>query len=118
MALRFTRRTHLVQLAGFGAAMFGAGASAAQRVRDVPAEGIGKGIRHISWSDMGGRPDGVQIMLNRAHLYVGHQFTDGFSVLDASDPRNIRPAKYILTGAHTSTHHLQVGNDILRVAAG
>src|SRR5437868_4425797 len=113
-----TRRMHLAQLAGFGAAMIGAGARAAQRVWDVPPEGIGRGIRHISWSDMGGRPDGVQIMLNRGHLYIGHQFTDGFSVLDASDPRNIRLAKYILTGANTSTHHLQVANDILLVAEG
>ena len=65
----------------------------------VPPEGIGNRIKHVSWSDQGGRLDGVQIMLNRQHLYIGHQFTDGFRVLDASDPRNIKPVKYILTGA-------------------
>ena len=66
----------------------------------------------------GGRLDGVQIMLNRKHLYIGHQFTDGFSVMDASDPRNIKPAKYVLTGPNTSTHHLQVAEDYLLVAEG
>ncbi len=114
-----TRRSHLAQLAGFGATMFGAGASAARSACGMCLlKGIGKSIRHISWSDAGGHPDGVQIMLNRNHLYLGHQFTDGFSVLDASDPRNLRPAKYILTAPNTSTHHLQVANDILLVAEG
>ena len=43
----------------------------------VPPEGIGQRIKHISYSDLGGRPDSVQIMLNRGHLYVGHMFSDG-----------------------------------------
>ena len=29
---------------------------------EIPPEGIGKGIRHISYSDIGGRPDSVQVM--------------------------------------------------------
>ncbi len=76
---------------------------------------MGNRIKHIySWSDQGEPSlDGVQIMLNRKHLYIGHQFTDGFSVLNASDPRAIKPVKYVLTGPNTSTHHLQVANDIL-----
>ena len=32
----------------------------------VPATGIGRRIRHLSYSDQGGRPDGVQVMVNRA----------------------------------------------------
>ena len=93
-------------------------APTAPPVWNIPPEGVGNRIKHISWSDQGGRLDGVQIMLIRKHLYIGHQFTDGFSVLDASDPRNIKPAKYILTGPNTSTHHLQIANDILLVAEG
>jgi hypothetical protein len=119
-----TRRASLAGiggLAGLGAlASLDRGPLAAARATSwtVPPEGIGNRIRHVSWSDQGGRPDGVQIMLNRQHLYIGHQFTDGFSVLDASDPRNIKPAKYVLTGPNTSTHHLQVANDLLLVAEG
>src|SRR5437868_8483676 len=117
-AATITRRTHLAQLAGFGAVMFGAGASAAQRVWDVPAEGIGKGIRHISYSDMGGKPDGVQIMPNRGHLYIGHQFNDGLTVIDASDPRDLKTVNYFTTGPNTRAPHLQVANDIMLVGNG
>ena len=85
---------------------------------NVPPEGIGNRIRHVSYSDQGGRPDGVQIMLNRGHLYIGHQFTDGFSVIDARDARNLKPVNYILTAPNTSTHHLQVAEDMLLVANG
>ncbi|HEX5281152.1 MAG TPA: hypothetical protein VFW28_13815 [Micropepsaceae bacterium] len=119
-----TRRASLAGmtgLAGLGAlAAFDGGPLAATRASSwtVPAEGIGNRIRHISWSDQGGRPDGVQIMLNRQHLYIGHVFSDGFSVLDASDPRNIKPAKYVLTAPNTATQHLQVANDVLLVAEG
>ena len=44
-------------------------------------------LRVIGYSDMGGRPDGVQVMLHAGHAYVGHMFSDGFSVLDVRDPR-------------------------------
>jgi hypothetical protein len=121
-----TRRTQMAGMAGlFGLAASAplsrasrAAAPAAAPTWNVPPEGVGNRIKHVSWSDQGGRLDGVQIMLNRKHLYIGHQFTDGFSVLDASDPRNIKPVKYVLTGPNTSTHHLQVANDILLVAEG
>ena len=52
----------------------------------IPANGIGRRIRHVSYSDQGGRPD-VQIMVNRRHVYVGHMFNDGVTILDAADPR-------------------------------
>ncbi len=119
-----TRRASLAGMAGLASlgaiAPFSRGPLAAAGTTSwtVPPEGVGNRIKHISWSDQGGRLDGVQIMLNRQHLYIGHQFTDGFSVLDASDPRDIKPVKYVLTGANTSTHHLQVSNDLLLVAEG
>ncbi|HEX3483661.1 MAG TPA: hypothetical protein VHT51_01285, partial [Micropepsaceae bacterium] len=114
-----TRRAAASGLVGLAASTpFMRGARAAAPAWNVPPEGVGQRIKHISWSDQGGRPDGVQIMLNRHHLYIGHQFTDGFSVMDTSDPRNLKPVKYVLTGPNTSTHHLQVANDILLVAEG
>ena len=42
--------------AGSGVAMAGAGAGADAV---VPPGGIGHGIRHLSYSDQNGRPDGV-----------------------------------------------------------
>ena len=84
----------------------------------VPPAGIGRGIRHLSYSDQNGRPDGVQVMLNRGHLYVGHMFSDGVTVLDAADPRRLKPVSFFTAGTNTRTHHLQVANDLLLLANG
>ena len=84
----------------------------------VPLQGIGRRIRHISYSDQGGRPDGVQVMVNRQHVYVGHMFSDGVTVLDASDPRRLKPVAFFTAGTNTRTHHLQVADDLLLLANG
>src|SRR4249919_882997 len=84
----------------------------------VPPQGIGRRIRHISYSDQGGRPDGVQVMVNRGHVYVGHMFSDGVTILDATDPRRLKPVGFFTAGTNTRTHHLQVANDLLLLANG
>jgi len=114
-----TRREHLKTLLGGAAAPFvlQAGRAAAQET-PVAREGIGRGIRHLSYSDIGGRPDSVQVMLNRRHLYVGHMFSNGLTVLDAGDPRQVRPVGFFSAGELTRTHHLQVAEDLLLLANG
>ena len=84
----------------------------------VPPQGIGRGIRHVSYSDIGGRPDSVQIMMNRRHVYVGHMFSNGVTVLDATDPRRLRPISFFTAGDFTRTHHLQTSDDLLLLANG
>src|SRR5205809_5332361 len=84
----------------------------------VPPEGIEHKIRHLAYSDIGGRPDSVQIMLNRRHLYVGHMFSNGLTILDASDPRRPKPVGFFTGGDYTRTHHLQVAEDLLLLANG
>src|SRR5678815_5771618 len=84
----------------------------------VPREGIGRGIRHLAYSDIGGRPDSVQIMMNRRHLYVGHMFSNGLTILDASDPRRLKTVGFFTAGDYTRTHHLQVSDDLLLLANG
>ncbi len=118
-----TRRAHL---AGLGRAAAAGAVSALTLPRslyaapgdEIPPEGVGNRIRHVSYSDQGGRPDGVQVMLNRGHLYVGHMFSDGVTVLDARDPRKLEPVHFFTTAANTRTHHLQVANDLLLLANG
>jgi hypothetical protein len=85
---------------------------------EIPAEGIGKGVTHVSYSDVGGRPDTVQAMLYRGHLYVGHMFGDGVTVLDARDPRNLEPVHHFVTAPNTRTHHLQVSSGLMLLANG
>jgi hypothetical protein len=70
------------------------------------------------YSDVGGKPDTVQIMLNRGHLYVGHMFTDGVTVLDVSNPRQPKPVHSFITAPNTRTHHLQVANDLMLLGNG
>ena len=84
----------------------------------IPPEGIGHNIRHLSYSDQGGRPDGVQVMLNRGYVYVGHMFNDGLTVLDASDPRALKPVHFLAAAPNTRTHHLQVAGDYMLLANG
>ena len=57
-----SRRAHLKSLAGLAALPF-LDQAARQADPPVPRQGIGRRIRHVSYSDLGGRPDSVQIML-------------------------------------------------------
>ena len=113
-----TRRDCLKHLLAVGAACVPAGTLAGAADPEVPRDGIGRGIRHLSYSDQGGRPDGVQVMVNRGHVYVGHMFSDGVTVLDASDPRRLKPVGFFTAGTNTRTHHLQVSDDLLLLANG
>ncbi len=90
----------------------------AQNNSTVPPQGIGHRIKHVSYSDQGGRPDGVQVMYNRQHVYVGHMFSDGVTVLDARDPRNLKPVCFFTAGAGTRTHQMQNHGDIMLLANG
>src|SRR5215467_8215866 len=118
MSTNVNRRGHLRSLLGMAALSSLATRSRAFSDPPVPPQGIGKRIRHLSYSDQGGRPDGVQVMLNRGHVYVGHMFSDGVTILDATDPRRLRPVGFFTAGTDTRTHHLQVANDLLLLANG
>jgi hypothetical protein len=116
--MTMTRREHMKGLfALIGAAAAPLGARAASDP-PIPPQGIGRRIRHLSYSDQGGRPDGVQVMLNRRHVYVGHMFSDGVTILDAADPRRLKPVGFFTAGVNTRTHHLQVSDDLLLLANG
>jgi hypothetical protein len=86
----------------------------------IPPQGIGHRIKHVSYSDQGGRPDAVQVMVNRKHVYVGHMFSNGITVLDANDPRNLKPVTYwsLGQGDFTRTHQIQTANDLLLASNG
>ena len=120
MGLR-SRREHLKGWIGMAAACatpFVRAADSSSDATTIPPEGIGYKIRHVSYSDIGGRPDSVQVMFNRKHVYVGHMFSDGVTILDASDPRNLKPVGWFSAGQYTRTHHLQVSDDLLLLANG
>ena len=113
-----TRRAHLKGLLGLAALACLPSAPRAAPDPPVPAQGIGRRIRHLSYSDQGGHPDGVQVMVNRRHVYVGHMFSDGVTILDAADPRDLKPVGFFTAGVNTRTHHLQVADDLMLLANG
>jgi len=82
---------------------------------DLPKPDFARNMRLIGYSDQGGRPDGVQIMVERGFAYVGHMFSKGFSVIDVRDPRNPKPANYVAAPPGTWNIHLQVHGDLLLV---
>src|SRR5207249_3568840 len=106
--MNMNRREHLKSLIGLAALpLLPQTAARTAQNAPVPPEGIGHKIRHLAYSDIGGRPDSVQIMLNRRHLYVGHMFSNGLTILDASDPRRPKPVGFFTGGDYTRTHHLK-----------
>jgi hypothetical protein len=94
------------------------GGAAPANEAPIPPEGIGRRIRHLGYTDLNGKPDTVQIMFNRGHLFVGHMFTDGVTVLDVSNPRAPRPVHMFITAPNTRTHHMQVANDLMLLGNG
>jgi hypothetical protein len=63
--------------------------------QDLPRPDFARNLKLIGYSDQGGRPDGVQVMVNRGYAFVGHMFSKGFSVIDVRDPRNPRAVKCV-----------------------
>lgn len=83
--------------------------------QDLPKPDYAKNMRLIGYSDQGGRPDGVQLMINKGYAITGHMFSKGFSVTDVRDPRNPKPVAYVPAPANTWNIHLQTHGDLLLV---
>jgi len=75
-------------------------------------------LRHLAYSDQGGRPHGIQIMVHNDHAYIGQARYGGFSVVDVTNPREPRPAGFIETAPGTLNIHLQVHDNLLLVVDG
>ena len=82
---------------------------------DLPKPDYAYNLKLLGYSDQGGRPDGVQLMVNKGHAIVGHMFSDGFSVIDCRDPRDPKPVAYVPAPPNTWNIHLQSHEDLLLV---
>ncbi|MGN6765861.1 MAG: LVIVD repeat-containing protein [Rhizobiaceae bacterium] len=74
-----------------------------------------RNMKLIGYSDIGGRSDGVQLMLNKGHAITGHMFSKGFSVIDVRDPTKPKAVNYISAPENTWNIHLQAYEDLLLV---
>lgn len=115
-----SRRACLAGLAGVAVPALAAPSLLRAATPDAPARPLpmaGK-LTHLAYSDQGGRPDGVQVMVSRNVLYVGHMFSNGFTVMDVANPAKPVPLKFVAAPANTRTHHLQTHGDLLLLACG
>jgi hypothetical protein len=72
-------------------------------------------MRLVGRSDQGGRPDATQMVVYRDHAYIGHLYSGGLSVLDVSDPRDVRATHFEAAPTNTWNIHLQTADDLLLV---
>jgi len=77
-----------------------------------------KNVRFVSCCDQGGRPDGVQVIVHKGYAYIGHMFSDGFSVVDVRDPLHPKTVAFVAAPKNTRSHHLQVHGDLLLAVNG
>jgi len=70
-------------------------------------------VTFLGHTDQGKRPDGVQIMVDRGHAYIGHMFSDGISVIDVRNPKDPKPVNFIACAPNTRAHHLQLHDNLL-----
>jgi hypothetical protein len=77
-------------------------------------------VRNMSWighSELAGRPDGVQVMVNKGFAYVGHPFSGGgATVIDVRDPRNPQPVNFLRVHPRSWSLHFQTFGDLMLVA--
>jgi len=69
----------------------------------------------IGHSDIGGRGDGLQLMVHRGFAYVAHPWSQGFSIVDVHDPKRPGDVTYVPAPANTWNIHLQTHDDLLLV---
>ena len=75
-------------------------------------------VSFVAYSDQGGKPDGVQVIVHKGFAYVGHMFSDGFSVIDVRDPRKPTTLAFVPMPKNTRSHHIQVAEDLLLAING
>src|SRR5215472_3825918 len=64
------------------------------------------GLRQLGYSDQGGRPHGIQIMVRNEHAYIGQARYGGFTIVNVANPRDPRPAAFVPTAPNTFNIHL------------
>lgn len=74
-----------------------------------------KNFEFVGYSDQGGKPDGVQIMVERGYAYVAHLFSGGVSVLDVRNPAKPTLVKFLPVHPRSWSIHLQTHGNLMLV---
>lgn len=81
----------------------------------LPTPDYAHNMRLIGHSEIGGRGDGLQVMVHKGYAYVAHPWSQGFSIVDVRDPKNPGETTYIPSPPNTWTIHLQTHDNLLLV---
>src|SRR6186997_1477600 len=92
--------------------------SAISSLSQMASATTAKNVRQLSRCDQGGRPDGVQVLVHKGHAFIGHMFSDGFSVVDVRDPLQPKSVAFVAAPKNTRSHHLQIHGDVLLAVNG
>jgi hypothetical protein len=82
---------------------------------DLAPPDVARNMRLIGHCDIGGRGDGLQLMVHRSHAYVAHPWSQGFSIVDLRDPRKPGEVTYVAAPPNTWNIHPQTHDDLLLV---
>ena len=82
---------------------------------DLPRPDFARNMTLIGHSDIGGRGDGLQLMVHRGYAYIAHPWSRGFSIVDVRDARNPKTVNYLPAPANSWNIHLQTHGDLLLV---
>src|SRR5262249_48734291 len=77
-----------------------------------------RNVRFLSRSDQVGGPDGVQFILQKGPAFIGHMFSNVYSVVDVRDPPKPKTVAFVAAQKNTRSHHLQIHSDILLAVNG
>jgi hypothetical protein len=72
-------------------------------------------LRFVGYSDMAGKADGTQIMVNKGHAFICNPFSGGTSVLDVTNPRAPKVVNFLPVHNRSWSIHLQSFGDLLLV---
>jgi hypothetical protein len=85
---------------------------------DIMKPDYAQNMHLVGHSDQGGRRDGIQVMVENGFAYIGHLFSQGFSIVDVRNPKAPKAAGYLAAPANTWNVHLQLADHLLLVIHG
>src|SRR3974390_1495391 len=77
-----------------------------------------KNVSFLARNDQSGRPYGVQVIVHKGYAFIGHMFSDGYSVVDVRNPCDPKTVTFVAAPKNTRSHHLQIHDDILLAVNG
>jgi hypothetical protein len=75
-----------------------------------------RNISFVGHTNLEGRVDCAQIMVDRGFAYVAHIFSHGYSVVDVRDPRTPRPVAFVPSMENCWSGNLQAHDGVLVVS--